>query len=437
MIKIIFNQIWNQRKMNGWIFIELLAVSFFLWVVLDPVCVLTATKNIAPGYEKEGRMVVRLTKYEETNPRYDAEAEKNDSMKVAHYKRVARIIRDLPEVGSLTIPMQMSFPGSGNWSGMTLYRDTADVAKNESVHLQWYAFVEGSNPFATYGMKSVHTGRYLNPEEKIKGVYISENLALELFGTNDVVGKKVYQNAHKDTELTIAGVFEDYKHYEYQQPYPLLIYFQKEIEASPYMHWRYPFVFKLKEGVNEETFKKRFISEVVPQLSWGNLRFYSINSFSDAIKDMNEMDGINNKIRLNYALAGFAVLCIFLGMLGTFWIRSNARRQEIGVMRSMGASRQRIVLQFLTEATLLVTMAFVCALPLLLHYAYVEGMYETGFTGSNPIISSMYWVNNFWEHFCMVSLITYLILLLIALVGTIIPVKRAANVLPADALRDE
>ena len=63
--------------MNGWIFIELLAVSFFLWVVLDPVCVLTATKNIAPGYEKEGRMVVRLTKYEETNPRYDAEAEKN------------------------------------------------------------------------------------------------------------------------------------------------------------------------------------------------------------------------------------------------------------------------------------------------------------------------------------------------------------------------
>ena len=53
MIKIIFNQIWNQRRMNGWIFIELLAVSFFLWVVLDPVCVLTATKNIAPGYEKE------------------------------------------------------------------------------------------------------------------------------------------------------------------------------------------------------------------------------------------------------------------------------------------------------------------------------------------------------------------------------------------------
>lgn len=437
MIKIIFNLIWNQRRMNGWIFIELLVVSFFLWIVLDPICVLTATKNISPGYEEEGRMVVRLAKYEATNARYDAEAEKNDSMKVAHYERVARIIRDLPEVESLSIPMQMSFPGSGNWSGMMLFRDTADVAKNKSVHMQWYAFVEGSNPFSTYGMKNVHTGRYLNPDEGIKGVYVSENLAVELFGTNDAVGKKVYQNQHKDTELTIAGVFEDYKHYEYQQPYPLLIYFQKGIEASPYMHWRYPFVFKLKEGVNEETFKKRFVSEVAPQLAWGNLRFHSITSFSEVIEDNNEMGGINNKIRLNYALAGFAVLCIFLGMLGTFWIRSNARRQEIGVMRSMGASKQRIVTQFLTEAALLVTMAFVCALPLLLHYVHVEGMYETGFTGSNPIISPKYWVNNFGCHFGIVSLITYFILLFVALVGTLIPVKRAADVLPADALRDE
>ena len=437
MIKIIRNQIWNQRRMNGWIFIELLAVSFFLWIVIDPVCVLTATKNITPGYEGEGRMVVRLTKYEATNTRYDVEAEKNDSMKVAHYERVARIIRDLPEVESLTIPMQMSFPGSGNWSGMTLYRDTADVAKEKSVHLQWYSFVEGSNPFATYGMKNIHTDRYLDPEEGIKGVYISENLAVELFGTNDVVGKKVYQNEHRDTELTIAGVFEDYKHYDYQQPYPLLVYFQKEIEASPYMHWRYPFVFKLKAGVNEETFKKRFISEVSSQLAWGNLHFHSITSFSEAIEDMNEMDGNNNKIRLNYALASFAILCIFLGMLGTFWIRSNARRQEIGVMRSMGASRNRIVVQFLTEAALLVTIAFVCALPVLLHYAHVEGMFETGFTGSTPIISPKYWMNNFWEHFSIVSLITYLILLSVSLIGTLIPVRRAVKVLPADALRDE
>lgn len=40
-------------------------------------------------------------------------------------------------------------------------------------------------------------------------------------------------------------------------------------------------------------------------------------------------------------------------------------------------------------------------------------------------------------HFCIVTLMTYIILLVIALIGTYIPVKRASHILPADALRDE
>ena len=60
MIKIIFHQICNQRRLNTWIFIELLVVSFFQWIVLDPVCVLTATMSIPSGYESEGRFVAQL-----------------------------------------------------------------------------------------------------------------------------------------------------------------------------------------------------------------------------------------------------------------------------------------------------------------------------------------------------------------------------------------
>jgi ABC-type antimicrobial peptide transport system permease subunit len=141
---------------------------------------------------------------------------------------------------------------------------------------------------------------------------------------------------------------------------------------------------------------------------------------------------------MHYALAGFAILCIFLGMLGTFWIRSNARRQEIGVMRSMGASRHTIIVQFLTEAALLVTLAFVCSLPLLYNYIHMEGLFDDVFAaGRYPIVSDKYWVNSFGLHFGIVTLITYLILLFVSLIGTFIPVVKAANILPADALRDE
>lgn len=57
--------------------------------------------------------------------------------------------------------------------------------------------------------------------------------------------------------------------------------------------------------------------------------------------------------------------------------------------------------------------------------------------GTMPVLNSAYWMNNFGEHFGVVSLVTYLILLVISLLGTIIPVTRASRVLPAEALRDE
>ena len=45
--------------MNGWIFIELVIVSFFLWTVIDPIYILTADKLIASGYDAHNRYRVR------------------------------------------------------------------------------------------------------------------------------------------------------------------------------------------------------------------------------------------------------------------------------------------------------------------------------------------------------------------------------------------
>ena len=107
-------------------------------------------------------------------------------------------------------------------------------------------------------------------------------------------------------------------------------------------------------------------------------------------------------------------------------------------MRSMGASRNDIIVQFLVEAAMLVTLAFVCMLPVLFNYVHIEGLFDDVFApGSYPIVSNKYWVNSFWHHLGAVSLITYLTLLSVSLVGTLIPVVKATNILPADALRDE
>ena len=105
-------------------------------------------------------------------------------------------------------------------------------------------------------------------------------------------------------------------------------------------------------------------------------------------------------------------------------------------MRSLGASKSTIIRQFIVETGLLVTLAFVCALPLLMHYVHESGMYYAIITSEPKDSLTVWWLETV-PHFCMVSLLTYAILLFIALLGTYIPVSRAAKVLPADALRDE
>ena len=51
MLKNIIKQVWNQRRMNGWILLELIIAGFFLWTVIDPVYVLMVNHFTPKGYE--------------------------------------------------------------------------------------------------------------------------------------------------------------------------------------------------------------------------------------------------------------------------------------------------------------------------------------------------------------------------------------------------
>jgi ABC-type lipoprotein release transport system permease subunit len=62
-------------------------------------------------------------------------------------------------------------------------------------------------------------------------------------------------------------------------------------------------------------------------------------------------------------------------------------------------------------------------------------MYQVGNT--IPGASKVVWGLEVVPHFCMVYLFTYLIILLIALIGTYLPVNRALKVHPVEALREE
>ena len=439
MIKNIIKQVWNQRRMNGWILLELIIAGFFLWTVIDPVYILMVNRFTPAGYEEEGRFVLSMGAYGNNHAKRDTTVTSEQEKEA--FLHALRQLRNCPEVESVSMASNSSFPNGGSWSGTQFFPDTARIKEKDNfVHAQIYEYVslEGGNIFQTYGMKDALTGGdIVVPEDAgVRNLYfVSESFAKNAFGTIDVVGKKIY--THKKKAYEIAGVFKDYKHREYQPPYPLIVRIKNDLSTGSLMHYLYMIAFKLKEGVDSEAFIKRFETEVAPHLTMNNYYYKSIQTFKEQRIGYAEAGGIYNVIRLKLALASFTLLCIFLGTVGTFWVRCNARRQEMGLMQSFGATRKNIIGRFFMEAALLVSAAFIVSLIILFHYAIMEENMSPIEAAGYSKFATINWFLEKTPHFAMVSLITYLALLLIALVGTLIPVRRAVKVLPADALRDE
>ena len=49
----IFKQLWNQRRQNGWILLELIVIAFFLFTTSAEVVRGTIDYMLPDGYEKE------------------------------------------------------------------------------------------------------------------------------------------------------------------------------------------------------------------------------------------------------------------------------------------------------------------------------------------------------------------------------------------------
>jgi len=439
MITKIFKQIWNQRRMNGWIFLEVIIAGFFLWTVIEPMYVLMVTDMEDKGYEEKGRYVMRLGAYGRNHGMRDTTLTA-DQQKEA-FLRITKLMGEQPEVEAYYICLNQAHPNGGSWSGTQWLTDTTGLTKenyqDRITHAQkWqYYAVPGVDIFRTLGIKDALTGEEMKMPEKPSYFFVSEQFAKKVFGTVQAIGKKVFSGNMQ--EITIDGVFKDVKTRDFESSYPLCLNIDFGFRFSDYTHLSTLVIFRLKDGVDFETFEARFRKEVAPHMKQGNYYFDSFQPLSELRIEMGNMNGVYNQLRLKSSLASFTLLCIFLGMLGTFWIRCNARRQEIGLMRSMGATEGQVRNQFLTEAGILITIAFVFSLILVVNFVVMaEGMTQPTCTGE-----VQHAIQNPWHspvvQFTMVSLITYMALLAIALIGTLIPVRRAVKVLPADALRDE
>ncbi|MDE5979450.1 MAG: FtsX-like permease family protein, partial [Muribaculaceae bacterium] len=254
----------------------------------------------------------------------------------------------------------------------------------------------------------------------------------------NAVGKKFVYNSRQDGEekyKTVVGVVEGIRHQLPYRSYCAMFYSADGIfDDEPQRTFNA--VIRLKNPANIKAQAEELSQWGSRELVTGNFYLRTIDTYNDFLEDTDRSLGIPNQIRLRYILAGFFLVNLILGVVGTFWLQTRKRITEMGIRRAFGAARRGIVGMMVGENFLLATAACLCGFLLYWQYALRNGL-EEGYVNNGAMNVIDNWITHFGQHFAIVSAIVYLLIILCVVVGTLIPATSVSRVDIVDTLRSK
>ena len=205
-------------------------------------------------------------------------------------------------------------------------------------------------------------GNKKNFQKEINSIIISEKISKQYFGNENPIGKTLVLD--NKLSFTVAGVFENFPK-NMTHPFNILVHFKRIANLLPYAsdnnwynNWCWTIAL-LKEGVDYKKFGQKVIG------------------FLDE-KRNNKEDQKNElflnpftKIRLYEPKGGgkiqvvklFGLIAIFILLIACFnytnlsTARAENRAKEIAVRKALGASRKKLIRQFLSESFIFTFLA--------------------------------------------------------------------------------
>lgn len=166
---------------------------------------------------------------------------------------------------------------------------------------------------------------------------------------------------------------------------------------------------------------RQFIESLTPNDKHHNNAYLSKIVSVDLMRDRAHLQ-YTQMVRNVLIGAFFLMLVLFLGFLGTFWFRTQQRVGEIALRKVNGATDRDIFKRFIGEGLILFTMAIVIVETLVIA------------TLSTGLLDNM--VPSAKITTCAI-LLSIIVLALLIVAGIWSPARRAMNVNPAYALKDQ
>ncbi len=429
MNRLILKNLWARRYRNGWLLAELIVVSIVIWVLADPVVVLTHDRSLPTGIADEGMYRISLATLPPSSARYDA-AEDGKEARIANVRRMLSRVRDHKDVQSATLQFESIGPFCISSWNTGVQTDTTQA---------YYSFMQmffepQSDFFRTFGFEEVE-GQTNEQLDRMPFGYKEMCMTTNPIPGEASLGFRAMDLKADTVKWMAKATVGKIRMRNGMQPMNVLMMPTTLDRRAANIPKDVHIVFRTKPGVSEGQFLHGFRQWANSNLRIGNLYMRSVKSYRTIIQEDDDMNGVYYTYRLHLTMAVFFLISLLLGVAGTFWMQTRSRREEVGVMKSFGARGANIVRMLLGEGWVLTTVATAIGCFLYLQYAVSENLYTNMWSETD--MSPEYWVNNFWPHFFGVSAIVWAILLVVVSIGIYIPARSLSKITPVEALRDE
>lgn len=204
--------------------------------------------------------------------------------------------------------------------------------------------------------------------EQKTNILISDDLAIRLFGsTTDVVGKIITFQQFRDYQ--VSGVFKKPPTFSTQQFDFIMTYEEFEALNSWVLNWKNngPSTFViLAEDVNLTDFNNKIKDFVRDHNGEENITpiaaLYADLYLHGKYENGSAVGGRISNVRLFTLIALFILSIACINFMNLATARVSRRMKEIGIKKTIGASRRSLAYQFLSESLLMTTLALILAL---------------------------------------------------------------------------
>lgn len=416
MIKHIFTILWNERKQNIALWLELMIVSAFLWYIGDTVYY-TVKNYLKPlGFDVEHTYEMRLGLLTADHKAYipDLSVDEQIGYLATILERVQN--NSMIEAASYSF---MARPYNRENSSIVCCRDT--------LRTQGSVLFRRSTPdfFKVFKYKAERgsTEELVQVSESGELV-VSTAVRDDLFPDGeDCIGKKIYLNDEDSVGYRVGAVSQDVRYGDYHKwsdyiNYPMTSNSYKGFVSVPE---RLELCVRVKPEQDRD-FVARFRKEMSQQLRLGNYYLNTID-YMPEVRDAFQKSS-ENELKEKLFVILFLLINIFLGVTGVFWFRTQQRKTEIGLRIALGDMPNKVLGKFFIEGVMILLLALV---PVMILFVFLF---------QQEVLESYFMDLDVQRYFAGLG-ITFILLLIMILFGVWFPARRAVNVSPAETLRDE